>query len=168
MQDDPIQPTLFDEPIVRLKACTRCKLKKPLSEFYESNMYIKGYKTPRRYPIAECKDCSKLRFRDNWLKAKEKGWPMARKLKKYGLTVERYFAMLEAQGGLCAICGRPEKSLDRRYGTPKDMSVDHAHDESQKVRGLLCNLCNRAIGFFHDDPELLEAAARYLRSHSKA
>lgn len=64
--------------------------------------------------------------------------------------------MLKTQGGRCAIC--PKKvSLDG-----KALSVDHCHT-SGKIRGLLCSECNRGIGYFTDNPELLEAAAAYLK-----
>lgn len=77
--------------------------------------------------------------------------------KKYGLTIEDYELMLNAQGGACAICGS-----DQVRGFGKRMAVDHCHDTG-KVRGILCGNCNRGIGNFAHDPELLEAASRYLR-----
>jgi transcription elongation factor Elf1 len=50
----------------------------------------------------------------------------------------------------CTICGSEEKLV-----------VDHDH-ESQVIRGLLCNHCNRGLGHFKDNPELLEYAKIYL------
>jgi hypothetical protein len=76
---------------------------------------------------------------------------------KYGLTVEQYDAMLEAQGGVCATCGKP---CDRR----KRLAVDHAH-ETRKVRGLLCERCNLALGLLGEDPETISRMAEYVRRH---
>ena len=81
-------------------------------------------------------------------------------LRQYGVTPEWYEAKLAEQGGQCAICGRTPppgaiKSASRLH-------VDHCHD-SANVRGLLCNRCNPALGLFDHNPELLEAAAAYLR-----
>jgi hypothetical protein len=74
--------------------------------------------------------------------------------RKYGITLEQYDEMLAAQGGGCAICGRP----------PRDdisLHVDHCHDSSD-VRGLLCFRCNNALGDFDHDERLVRAAADYL------
>ena len=75
--------------------------------------------------------------------------------KTYGLTVEQYMAMAEAQGHVCKICGKPETD---KYGA---LHVDHDHQTST-VRGLLCGQCNTALGKFRDDPALLRAAIAYL------
>lgn len=73
---------------------------------------------------------------------------------RYGLTVERYDAMLAEQGGVCAICHEKCKSGRR-------LSVDHEHDTG-RVRGLLCGNCNQGLGRFRDSPELFMAALKYL------
>lgn len=72
-----------------------------------------------------------------------------------------YDAMLAAQGGVCAICGRPE-TRPAPNGQPSRLHVDHNHSTGL-VRGLLCNNCNQAIGKMGDDPDRLITAAEYLR-----
>ena len=74
--------------------------------------------------------------------------------RKYGVTRKDYDTMLVAQAGVCAICGKAENG--------KRLAIDHCH-KTGEVRGLLCALCNTAIGKLNDDPELLERAAMYLR-----
>lgn len=71
----------------------------------------------------------------------------------YGITDEQYVAMLEAQHGKCAIC-KGHQVEGRR------MCVDHCHKTGQ-IRGLLCDYCNRGLGFFRDSPDRLREAARY-------
>jgi hypothetical protein len=63
--------------------------------------------------------------------------------------------MFADQNGCCAICGVHQSEVSKRF------SVDHNHSTG-KVRGLLCNHCNRGLGHFRDDPMLLEFAAQYL------
>ena len=81
-------------------------------------------------------------------------------LRKYGITPERYAEMLEAQGGVCAICHENETVIDRKTHAPKLLAVDHCH-ETKRVRGLLCWRCNTSIGKFKHDPDLLRRAALY-------
>lgn len=76
----------------------------------------------------------------------------------YGLTPADFAALLEKQGGVCAICGGPPNGPGRR------LHVDHCHT-SKAVRGLLCAKCNTAVGLLDDDPDRLDKAAAYLRSH---
>lgn len=51
-----------------------------------------------------------------------------------------YDAMYEKQGGLCAICGKPEIKKNSR------MAVDHCHSTGN-IRGLLCLGCNSKLGW---------------------
>lgn len=76
------------------------------------------------------------------------------RLKKYGITRQRYEELDVEQGGGCAICGL-------RCATHDALSVDHDH-QTGEVRGLLCQNCNTGLGVFADNPERLIAAAAYL------
>lgn len=88
-----------------------------------------------------CNNCS----RDYWL------------MHKYGLTVEQYEQMLIEQTHRCALCG--EESNGRPW------HVDHCHDTG-KVRGVLCDRCNRGLGQFREDAALLRKAVAYLEAHA--
>jgi hypothetical protein len=74
---------------------------------------------------------------------------------KYGISVERYDAMLAVQDGKCALCGREGNVGGKR------LAVDHCHD-SGRVRGLLCNPCNTMLGHARDNVDLLAAAIQYI------
>lgn len=80
-------------------------------------------------------------------------------LKRYGLTVETYDAMLASQHGACAICGSTDPK--GRKGSPFFV-VDHDH-ATGAVRGLLCAPCNSGLGLLMDSTEILEKALAYLR-----
>ena len=91
--------------------------------------------------------------------------------KTYNITPEQYELMLQAQHGLCRICGRPEVMTDSR-GNVRRLCVDHDHSCCQGerscgqcVRGLLCNICNRVLGMMADDPKRLLAMVGYLDNH---
>ena len=74
-------------------------------------------------------------------------------MRNYGITIEEYDNMFAAQNGICAICGKPQNG--------KRLFVDHNH-ETDKVRGLLCQNCNIALGHMGDDAQLLIKAIDYL------
>ena len=79
------------------------------------------------------------------------------KLKTHGLTVEQYTEILKAQQYKCAIC-KIKASAQR-----KALAIDHNHKTNQR-RGLLCDKCNRGLGFFNDDYYLMRKAYTYLWS----
>lgn len=74
-------------------------------------------------------------------------------LKKYGLTEDEFQDMLDEQGGSCAICAIS------RYS--RRMVVDHCH-KTGAVRGILCSVCNTALGLLGDYPDRIMEAADYL------
>lgn len=79
--------------------------------------------------------------------------------KHYGLTVEQYRSMFEAQGGVCAICRRPET----RKGRDRYLCIDHDHRAPTiRVRGLLCHSCNNGLGCVQDNVETLREMVAYL------
>jgi hypothetical protein len=79
-------------------------------------------------------------------------------LKKFGISEMQYHALLISQVARCAICGGKPK------GAKRVLCVDHNH-VTGKVRGLLCDTCNQALGLFHDSPVLLASAIDYLVAH---
>ncbi len=101
--------------------------------------------------------------------AQHKAWhekdPAARRahrlLTVYGLTLDDFNAMLAAQDGRCAICKTTEPG-----GKGGVFQVDHCHD-SMKVRGLLCDACNRGIGMLRHDVSVLAGAIAYLSRSSR-
>lgn len=79
------------------------------------------------------------------------------RLRKYGVDQAAFDRLLEAQDRHCAICST-------RLGTGRDCHIDHCHDTGV-VRGVLCQACNKGIGFLKDDPTRLRAAIRYLEAN---
>lgn len=64
------------------------------------------------------------------------------------------------QSGVCAVCGEDEKKTYR--GFAPDLCLDHDHKD-MTLRGLLCYDCNRGLGCFRDDLQILENVKNYLR-----
>ena len=85
-------------------------------------------------------------------KARQYGWEYQLRT-QYSITKEDYETILSSQIGCCAIC---KGKCTRRF------AVDHDHNTG-KIRGLLCNKCNRGLGLFLDNPNYLEAAAKYIK-----
>jgi len=78
-----------------------------------------------------------------------------RVMRVYGLEPGQYARMLAEQFGRCAICMKQPRS--------KRLSVDHDHT-SGRVRGLLCQPCNRGLRSFEFEVYAASNAAAYLES----
>lgn len=165
-------PWALDRPGARIliealpmKTCTGCGRSKPLTAFSVDRHRRDGRQV-------RCKQCQTIaraehRARDperartsahaNYVRTRERHRERGRAAhlrRKFGMSPEQYAVRLSDQGGMCRICGavpRPGRALP----------VDHDHSTG-KVRGLLCDRCNRLIGLAGDDPAVLTAAARYL------
>lgn len=62
---------------------------------------------------------------------------------------------IENHNEFCDICSGP---ADGRWAR---LSIDHDHSTGQ-ARGLLCTKCNKGLGYFQDNPELMKRAIAYL------
>jgi len=80
---------------------------------------------------------------------------------RYGITPSDWQTLFEAQGECCAIC----KSKDAK-GNHGTFHIDHCHTTGN-IRGLLCDTCNRGLGLFYDNKELLLAAIEYLEENDE-
>lgn len=100
-------------------------------------------------------------YSDNPLKGVE-----YRRMADYGISPKEYNSMASKQKNLCALCGCKERRRYYKTNKPFTLSVDHDH-KTGKIRALLCGDCNRALGLFQENIELLLKAARYLRKHRK-
>ena len=128
-----------------MKKCTKCG--KDVVSFQNKSKRCQPCRTAAHRDYCQRVGYHKKRY------AKESVAERERHLvKKYGVTLVVYDAMLKAQNGCCAICGKTQS---------KAFDVDHCH-VTGKVRGLLCSTCNRLIGYAKDDPRILQAALRYI------
>ena len=163
--------------MIETKICIMCEIEKPLSEFQNS-------KTSKGGKSWHCKPCVNKKCRKNyqenkeyfikkgiewgknnpekvvessrkWYKNNPKKVKSNRLKHRYGMTTDDYDRILESQNGVCAICKQKEpiKGIT--------LAVDHNHDTGA-IRGLLYNKCNKGLGYFNDNPNLVETAAEYL------
>ena len=126
------------------KTCKRCEESKPEADFHRHGAG-KG-----RRPI-----CSKCRSETRKRRQETPTQRLERKLwEEYKLTLAQYAALVEAQGGACAICRKSPDAGARLF-------VDHCH-ATGVVRALLCNPCNLMIGVFENHHR---SATEYLAAY---
>ncbi len=98
--------------------------------------------------------------RRNYLENKERALQYSteyNRRRKIGISPEEYNNLLKEQNGVCAICG---------LECTRALAADHCHI-TKKIRGLLCNNCNRGLGHFKDNPTILRRAIAYLNIANK-
>ena len=86
-------------------------------------------------------------------------WRNRNLVNNYGITLEQYKTLFVSQNNVCKICKHPERSKRYVY-----LCVDHCH-KTGRIRGLLCNRCNRAIGLLDDDYKRIKGILNYLIPH---
>lgn len=118
------------------------------------------YPSSRKHGKRRCNVCE--RRNQNEFRAKNpRKDARKRTLAIYGLTEEDYDVLHTNQRGKCALCGAEELGDSKK----KHLAVDHDH-KTGKVRALLCHKCNRGLGHFNDDLELLNKAVAYIAKYS--
>lgn len=160
-----------------LQTCRTCGEEKQIGEFRRGE---------RGKPTKVCKICTNQRQREWYEKNKEHARKYAREFQSrpdraerrrqyareryydltvkerqrdnrlrrdFGISLTEYNDLLLAQDNRCAICRTTCKS-------GRQLAVDHCHVTGH-VRGLLCMNCNRGLGWFQENPDLLLAAATY-------
>ncbi len=135
----------------QLKRCSACKTTKPISDFVKDRGRWDGLQP-------SCRACKKIQAKSWWGRNGHRKRGYALKF-THKITLEEYEILLQKQNGVCAVCHKPPSRKN-----PKEMllCVDHDH-KTGKIRGLLCNSCNRGIGLLRDSPDILLSALNYLR-----
>jgi len=132
----------------KFKVCNLCNENLPTENFHKNKATKDGLHTI-------CKPCNTTKAtkwkRDNPEKAKDQQYQ-----RKYGISYSDYEYLLSKQDKKCDICDTRFEDAQRGI-----LFVDHCH-KTGKIRGLLCQNCNTAIGLLQDDPSLCVKAEKYL------
>lgn len=115
--------------------CTKCKVEKP-----QTSKFFPLHNKKRNGLDSWCRECRSA-YRAGVRRGNYRSMISDQKLSEILDTTMH-----------CTICGSEERLV-----------VDHDHKKN-KIRGMLCNHCNRGLGHFRDDPDLLEFARIYLLS----
>lgn len=107
-----------------------------------------------------CKPCSSNKRRKHPdKKLYQREWGL---LKKYNLDNLDFETIWIAFKGKCGICSQDLIMPKYQLGQPSNAAViDHNH-LTNNLRGLLCNNCNRGIGFLKDSKEILLKAYNWI------
>lgn len=177
---------------MEIKECTKCKVLKPLVEFYKRSD-CDNYKS-------QCKECYKQRKpKKEHVPAKNMTThdPHAFRIKtckNCGFTGEmrKFFTRGNVRGtwqyGHCKKCTNEKLRASRYKMTVEDMRVllnesteckicereftsirkviDHCHTEGH-VRGVLCDQCNQTLGQLEKKEWLLEKFVNYIKLNKK-
>lgn len=125
-----------------MKRCSRCQEDKPVHDFPVRRASRDGRDS-------YCKPCHNANGRETIkrLYGNSRHYHLKQ---RFGIGSAEFDAMVEAQGGLCAVCKRS-----------RAVHVDHDHATGE-VRGILCEPCNGGLGQFRDSVTTIRKAIEYL------
>lgn len=112
--------------------------------------YARNY---RRTHKEECKEYSRRsRAREHVILHQQQYWRMIGRFKRHNISKDFYDSLYKKQDSVCALCKRNRKLV-----------IDHDHNCCPNkrscgkcVRGLLCDSCNKHLGWFENHKELIE------------
>lgn len=134
--------------------CPSCCQTKPINMFNSRQRYGDG-KDYYDY----CKTCIKVKRKESY-KNNPAVYKSYNLKSEYGITLEHKLKIIESQNGKCAACG----TIDHKgkYSGITGWSLDHKHDETKKIRGILCFPCNMVLGYVKDSSAHLYSLIDYL------
>jgi len=150
-----------------LKTCNQCKIEKDFCRFYKNRPECKECSNRNSLEYRKSEEHKKIKRESNAkYKKTEKGkkseqryrMSLAGKLSSqrrrlkyyYNLSVEDYNKLLEKNNFICQICK-----------SDKELCIDHDH-KTGNIRGILCRSCNKGLGHFFDNIDILKGAIFYL------
>ena len=157
-----------------MKICVSCKIEKEIFAYPKDKSVNGGYRNT-------CKDCRREVRRKSRQKKPEvyreqnvrykasnpKVYRDTQYRSIHKISYEEYMAKIEAQNYMCKICGAEPKG--ERF-----WALDHDHRCCGKgrscpkcQRGVLCQSCNKILGFAKDNIEVLEKAIEYLKEYER-
>ena len=142
------------------RVCTVCGVFKEWESFswkrskrYKDSSKLHQLKQPK------CKDCALIET-SSWRESQSQERLRDLYYKRmYRMSLENFNYMFTSQKGKCKLCN---KDLSLLNNNPERAVVDHCHTTG-KVRGILCNECNRGLGYFRDNSEALFRASIYIK-----
>jgi len=115
----------------------------------------------------QCRDCYNKERKDNSIidiVEYKKYWNINN---KYGIDKVVYDKMLYDCNRKCNICDKIMETNTSTQGQGiNTVCIDHDHN-TDKIRGLLCSACNKGLGHFNDDIEILKKAIEYLNNYNE-
>jgi len=151
------------------KVCTTCNVEH-LLDFFPRDI------SKRTLYKSNCKDCCReirrnsrkknpevyRKIRSDYQKRNSEKLKNTRLKTAHKITLEKFNEILAEQGNVCKICKKTNNEergfvIDHDHNCcPKDKSCDKCR------RGILCQSCNKTLGFAKDNPEILQNAIDYL------
>ena len=124
------------------RECTRCGIHGGIAEFHLNSANPSGLS-------AHCRKCQA----------------------EYGRAKRRGISRDELDGLMseyhqCEICGTEVQWYTEMIQRANSAHIDHDH-VTGAIRGVLCNQCNVALGYFQDSPSLLWKATVYLQRNRR-
>lgn len=144
-----------------LKASRAWKRKHPKQNSAHSRKWNKA--NPEKVLAWRTKNAQKLKERLRMDKQKHPGkWKLKnlqkRLRKEYDFSLAEYQSMVSSQSNRCAMC-------KQKPGEGQRLDIDHNH-KTNKVRGLLCSLCNRTVSYVENHANRLKLARKYLEKYN--